>query len=493
MLEGQAAATWLLEQAGEVVLRQSVSRLTRALQLPDPYGDPGPSAPDDDPSLELRERLGGIVERLDEDRLASLVAGFEQLRSASHTTAARGDYIGSALRSFHALAALPRSGTTGGVPNQTVRAAALLGIAAGHVLLGDEPRLCAEALVGAVDADRHLALPVAGRTLVAKCIAGSDYEVTDRSCLPVGPVARAGTHLLCVRPRTRAGSADLVMLDLEIGRESWQVTVAPPVGESAATPWTPTSAFSPDGAAVAVTGSAREGGRALEVRTVVDGRIVGRHDAPDLIGVLPAGDERMVSAHEDGILCLWTWSGQELRGPAPFCTVGHGIEDMQASWDGSWIAVKDAAAPASMFVLGATDARLRARRVLGTRWRHTPFAVTADALFWAGVGTPLQAVGIRPGDRPRVSATQFDVRGVQSLSVAPEGWLLSAVTSTGSVVSWRLPETGWPDGHQRCEPLFESPPKTARLVFNGPASAVVCARGDSAPGAQGVYVRRLPR
>ena len=89
---------------------------------------------------------------------------------------------------------------------------------------------------------------------------------------------------------------------------------------------------------------------------VIDGRIVGRHDVPDLIGVLPAGEDRMISAHEDGILCLWTWTGQELRGPAPFCTIGHGIEDMQASWDGCWIAVKDAAAPASMATVSSAPA-----------------------------------------------------------------------------------------------------------------------------------------
>ncbi len=100
----------------------------------------------------LDDYIQRLMERLDEERLRQLGGGLTQLKDASRSQA-RAALATQALQSFHEIAALPRDGRTATFDNRVLICLAYLGMAAAHQLLGDPPRLVAEKIVLAVDAD----------------------------------------------------------------------------------------------------------------------------------------------------------------------------------------------------------------------------------------------------------------------------------------------------------------------------------------------------
>lgn len=131
-----------------------------------------------DSARELHEELlGSFAElraRVDEDRLVGLNAAWREISDAARSTAARRDLLLSARQRFATAAELPKGGHTGGVPNQRLRARALVGLAAVHAGLGDDPTLVTTYLVRAVLADVQTARPFLAPDLLEALADGTD-------------------------------------------------------------------------------------------------------------------------------------------------------------------------------------------------------------------------------------------------------------------------------------------------------------------------------
>ena len=121
MAVSSIVVTWLLGEVGSVALERAVGAFTAAVGWPDPYGHSS-----DQPidarllSSELVARLKSVEGRLDENRIASLRAAFDQLRTAP-VGHARQEQLADAIGRFHEIAGLSAAASTGDVPNKVLR------------------------------------------------------------------------------------------------------------------------------------------------------------------------------------------------------------------------------------------------------------------------------------------------------------------------------------------------------------------------------------
>ena len=144
-------ATWLVKDSAKKVYDENVKRLHHRMGLV-PESTHELRSILDDYMGKLDKDLKQIKERLDEDRLAKLYGGFEQLKDASKTKA-KDDFLKHALNNFYTIASIPPGKSTGSFSNNQLRSLAFLGMASAHFLLEDKDTVVAEKLVAAVDAD----------------------------------------------------------------------------------------------------------------------------------------------------------------------------------------------------------------------------------------------------------------------------------------------------------------------------------------------------
>lgn len=153
------AAVWLAKEGGGLAVQEVARHLSYELGVQEP-----PLTASKAERL-LAKFLRELKGRLDEDRLALLDKSLSQLRDSS-TSGMRAHLLANALDGFHTIAALPRLGETGGIPNSRLRCFAYLGMAVVHLVENDPPHLVADKIVGAVDADPRMASEYLGSEVV---------------------------------------------------------------------------------------------------------------------------------------------------------------------------------------------------------------------------------------------------------------------------------------------------------------------------------------
>jgi len=495
---------WLVEQAGSVALERAVGSLTAALGWPNPYGaESGPIA---DAKLldELKEQLNCIEGRLDEDRLASLMAAFVQLETARDSRA-RDQLLADALGRFGEITGLSADGATAEVPNRLLHCWAYLGIASSHALLDDPRERVAKALVDAAIADRHTALPFVGREVIARLLADENFEVTDTFYAPIGSVAPTGAYMPGWA-RSTTTLASVAMLDLEVGTDAWRFTFDrrpyTDQGAGASRRWEPSAAFDGDGVRVAITTSNERLERVIEIRDAASGSVLGSQEVNGLMVVQSIAEGYLVSGHDDGTVWRWSWSDAGLiERPEALCAVGGPIESSIAvSWDGASLAVRDANTPGTILVLRTVAAGLRARLISNVGLRWTPMAFAGRYFFWTVPRMPLQVVDMEPAAPVDKSVGELrpaqELRSaghvVRDLAVSPTERLLIALNSSGQASAWPVGNSRAPSDADRRPAPFALPGRTQYLLFSPAGPAVAFSQSDENKHGRGVYVRRVP-
>ena len=293
-----------------------------------------------------------------------------------------------------------------------------MGVACSHAVLKDPPELVAEAIVAAVIADRHTALPFVGRELIVRVMAGADLDVTETFYFPTGSVAPSGAYVLGSTASSPVHGS-LAMLDLEAGRVVWQSTSVvrpstdqPGTGENDNDRWNPSAAFNSNGDRVAITATTDRMERMLEIRDVATGSLIGSQQMPGLTLVRSVAENSVVTVHDDGTVWRWSWQGDELAVPQPLCAVRRPVTSVVVSWDGVSLAIRYGMGPGTILLLRTAGDGLLARIVPILRWAWTLMAFAGRYFFWTIPGMPVHVL-----DRIRqrlVATTVASIRDLRS-------------------------------------------------------------------------------
>lgn len=186
------AAQWLLTNVGLPVLKAGIDQLMGQMGMKDPPVDATNAQRLVEVYIQqLDEHIQRIESKIDEDRLAKLLAALKQV-SEAHKTNAEREYLTNALYAFNVVTNYPGQGTTGGYTNAQLRCVAFLGMAAAHAVLEDPQQLVAEKMTEAVHADTDTARMWLGNDLVDQII--SHFPPLGIACPKCGHQNPAGSH-----------------------------------------------------------------------------------------------------------------------------------------------------------------------------------------------------------------------------------------------------------------------------------------------------------
>jgi len=195
------AAKWLLAQSAGFLFSTVTRKLSEGMGL-----SPRPLSADDVDVLldryfhQFEERLAQrLIDRMDEDRLATLNGAIKQIKAAAAMTGLtelkKGYLIGSSNKFFD-ITSLPPQGRTGGFANAELICLAYLGIAAVHLEMHEPSVAIAQNIVAAVYAHPDSAKQWFGADFIQRLLAvcpqcgtenspGAQYCQNDNYPLPV--------------------------------------------------------------------------------------------------------------------------------------------------------------------------------------------------------------------------------------------------------------------------------------------------------------------